>query len=197
MKLLFSADTHGNDKAHDIIKDRAKDVDGIICAGDISVMERGLKKTMKKLNSIGKPVLMIHGNHEDEEGLKELCEKHENITFLHKGVYNVGDYVFLGYGGGGFSTNDPRFEEVAEKFFKPEVKDKKRIIMVTHGLPHFTIIDNMDGDFRGNKSYRKFMDEVQPHLFVSGHLHETAGKHEKIGRTLVLNPGPHGFIVDI
>ena len=175
MKLLFFADTHGDDKAHDIIKDRAKDVDGIICAGDISVMERGLKKTMKKLNSIGKPVLMIHGNHEDEEG----------------------DYVFLGYGGGGFSTNDPRFEEVAEKFFKPEVKDKKRIIMVTHGPPHGTIIDNMDGDFRGNKSYRKFMDEVQPHLFVSGHLHETAGKHEKIGRTLVLNPGPHGFIVDI
>ena len=83
MKILFFSDTHGDDKALEILRNRAKDVDGIVCAGDISIMERDLKKVMKKLNSFGKPLLMIHGNHEDEEGLKDLCEKHENITFLH------------------------------------------------------------------------------------------------------------------
>ena len=196
MKILFFADTHGDMKALDILKNKAQEADGIVCAGDFTQMERDIEKIMKKLNSFNKTTLMIHGNHEEEERVKELCEKHENITFLHKGVYTVEDYIFMGYGGGGFSTNDSRFVDVA-KFFKEESKDKKRIILITHGPPHGTEIDKIQGEFKGNKSYREFIDDVKPHLVVSGHLHETTGKSDKIGRTLVINPGMYGAIVDI
>lgn len=196
MKLLFFSDTHGEGKALDILKNKAKEADGIVCAGDFTQMERNIENIMKKLNSFNKTVLMIHGNHEEEERVKDLCNNYNNLNFIHKGIYTVGDYIFMGYGGGGFATNDTRFLDVA-KFFKKESKDKKRIILVTHGPPHGTEIDNIQGQFKGNKSYREFIDDVKPHLVVAGHLHETAGKSDKIDRTLIINPGKYGAFVDI
>ena len=198
MKILFFVDLHGDMKALREIKERANDdVDVVVCAGDFTTMERGMGDVLKELNSLGKKVLMIHGNHEDEDGLREACENFENILFIHKAVHHIGEYIFLGYGGDGFSTNDKSFERVADEFFKHEALGKKRIILVTHGPPHGTILDDLGGDFRGNKSYKKFIDEVKPHVVVAGHLHENAGKHERVERTLYMNPGKNGVVLDI
>ena len=197
MKLLFFADSHGNKEAMKTLKTKSKEADGIVCAGDFTTMERDIEKIMSELDSFGKLMLMIHGNHEDEDRLKTLCKKHKNLKYIHKGVYHVGDYVFLGYGGDGFSTNDPEFEKISQRFFKKEIEGKKRIIMVTHMPPHGTELDNIEGSHRGSKSYRKFIDDIRPHLVISGHLHETAGKHQQIGRTLLINPGKNGVTVDI
>jgi uncharacterized protein len=196
IKILFFSDLHGDMKALSNLKAKAKDTDLVVCAGDFTVMERNVDDVMKNISGIGKHVLMLHGNHEDEDNIKELCNNYDNLTFLHKGVYHVGDYVFLGYGGDGFSTNDPDFVKVSG-FFRKETQGKKRIIFVTHGPAYDTKIDMLGRMPKGNKSYRNFIDDVQPHLAVSGHLHENAGKHHKIGRTLLLNPGKEGAIVDI
>ncbi len=196
MNLLFFSDLHGNMKILNSLKKKAEKADGIICSGDISVFENDIEKIMEELSKIDKKILIIHGNHEDEQRLKELSQKYDNIYFMHKGVHHIGDYVFMGYGGDGFSTNDPEFERVSD-FFKKEAQDKKKIVFFTHGPPHGTEIDKINGEHRGNKSYRKFIDEVKPHLVVSGHLHENAGKHDKIGRSLILNPGPYGALVEL
>ncbi len=197
MKILFFSDIHGDMKALSRLKNNSKKADMVVCAGDISIMERNLSDIMSAINEFNKPIMMIHGNHEDEHGLRELTTIYNNITFLHKGVHHVEDYVFMGYGGDGFSTNDPEFTKVANMFFKREAKNKSKIILVTHGPAYDTKIDVLGNEPKGNKSYRQFIDEVQPHLVVSGHLHENEGKHHKIGRTLFLNPGKEGIIVDI
>jgi uncharacterized protein len=188
---------HGDMKTMERLKNLSKDVDGVVCAGDVTSMERNLPNVMKKFSEFHSHVLMIHGNHEEPQNLKEHCDMYTNITFLHKGAFNVGDYLFLGYGGDGFSTNDPEFEEVAKKFFKPEIKDDKRIIFVTHGPAHGTELDKVAGSHKGSISYRKFIDDVKPHLVISGHLHENEGKSEKIGRTMFINPGRQGAIIEI
>ena len=107
------------------------------------------------------------------------------------------NYVFLGYGGDGFSVKDPDFTIVANSFFRNEVKRKKRVILITHGPAYNTGIDIIHNDARGNKSYREFIDDIQPHLAISGHLHENAGLHHKIGKTLFINPGKEGVFVEI
>ena len=197
MKILFFVDLHGDMDTLRTLKNKSSNADIVVCAGDISQMELNLPELIQYMDTFNKPVLMIHGNHEDEHGLRDLCDKFPNITFIHKGVHHIENAVFLGYGGDGFSTNDPEFVYVANAFFKPEAKDKERIILVTHGPPHGTVIDNINGDYRGNKSYRKFIEEVKPHVAVSGHLHETSGLHEKINRTFVINPGKDGVFVNI
>ena len=199
MKILFFADLHGDMKTLDALRKKARDVDIVICAGDFTVMERDFDNLIEEFDNFQRPFILIHGNHEDEDRVREACQNSKNLIFLHKGVHHILDYLFMGYGGDGFSTTDEEFEEVADLFFKREieVKKKRRIVLITHGPPYGTKIDNVDGQYQGNKSYRKFIDEVKPHLVISGHLHETAGKHEKIGRTLLVNPGKKGAVIKL
>lgn len=196
MKILFFSDTHGDAKIMSELKVRSKETDICICAGDFTLMERNINEILKAFNSFGKKILLIHGNHEDEDRMREIIQAYKNIQFIHKAVHHIGDYVFMGYGGDGFSATDPAFEKVA-KFFRKESQGKRRIIFVTHGPAYDTKIDVLGKEPRGNISYRAFIDDVKPHLAISGHLHENAGKHHKIGRTLFINPGKKGAVVEI
>ncbi|MBS3097214.1 hypothetical protein J4209_00295 [Candidatus Woesearchaeota archaeon] len=43
---------------------------------------------------------------------------------------------------------------------------------------------------------KTFILKVKPDLAISGHLHENAGKEDKIGKTKIVNPGPFGKIIN-
>jgi uncharacterized protein len=193
MKLLIFSDTHGRLGAIEAITKKAKQADMLACAGDISIFEEGLEMTLRKLNQIGKPVLIIPGNHESPELLKAACGNFANLIYIHGKAYFKGDYCFIGFGSGGFSIKDPDFEKFARKLKIPK---SIIIILVTHGPPYNTKVDHIWGH-HGNKSYRSFIEKMKPVIAVSGHLHETAGLEDKIGRTRVINPGPKGKIVEI
>lgn len=197
MRLLAFSDVHGNMKALQRLKAISKQSDLALCAGDISLMENNISGLVSMLDSFPVPVLLIPGNHEDEDGLSELASIHPNVLYLHKGAHHIRDYVFLGYGGGGFSTRDERFTQVAESFFAREISGKKKIVLMTHAPPHNTVLDALGSDHRGNKSIREFINKAEPHLAVCGHFHENAGKQQKLGRSLIINPGPSGVVVNI
>ncbi len=196
MKILFFSDTHGDMSILSSLKAKAKEVDVCVCAGDFTTMERNITEILKAMNSFGKKMLLIHGNHEDGDRLRDLSSRYNNLVFLHKAVHHIKDYAFMGYGGDGFSSTDSGFLKVA-KFFKKESAGKRRLIFVSHGPAYNTKIDVLGKEPRGNLSYREFIDEVQPHLAISGHFHENAGKHHKIGRTFFINPGKKGAVVEI
>ncbi|MBN2423093.1 metallophosphoesterase family protein [Candidatus Woesearchaeota archaeon] len=198
MKSLLFSDLHGNINFFNLIKEKSANSDIIICSGDISHMGNDLNLLVSRLNSFKKQVLILHGNHEQKDELRDVCNEYENVTFIHKAVHIQGENLFMGFGGGGFSLTDPEFSLVANRFFKKQDFEKmKRLVLITHAPPFKTKLDLIMGEHRGNKSIRQFIDEVQPHLVVCGHLHEHAGKYEKIGRSLIINPGPEGMIVEI
>ncbi len=196
MKLYTFVDTHGNLKIIDYIIKKAKreDVDFLICAGDISNWSNNLKEVLIKFKEF--PLILIPGNHEDENELAHISKKFENIIYLHKGSYEINDYVFFGYGGGGFSKENKEFKEISNKFLK-DIKNKK-IILITHQPPHNTSLDYLPhtGN-QGCKDIRKFIEKAQPILHISGHLHENEGTKDKIGKTIIINPGPYGRIIEI
>jgi Icc-related predicted phosphoesterase len=194
MRVLSFADMHGNRSAFDALRIKAKDADLIICAGDISVFERMLDELIFKLAELGKPTLILHGNHENTASIKDVIRKHDNIVFLHKGLYELNGISFIGYGGGGFSHKDDEFLEFFRKV-KPFLKQKT--VLVTHGPPHGTAVDFVGNSHVGNKDFLEFIREVQPVLAVSGHIHETAGYECSVGKTRVINPGAFGKVIDI
>jgi Icc-related predicted phosphoesterase len=74
----------------------------------------------------------------------------------------------------------------------------EKTILVTHAPPHKTKLDEMrEGYHVGNKSIREFIEKAKPSVAVSGHIHETFEKVDKIGETVIVNPGPGGAIIDI
>jgi len=193
MKILAFSDLHGSDKAIKGIEKKAKKADILVCAGDFTYFEEKMHKVLRKLNSFGKKVLLIHGNHEYSGNVRKLCKDLENMVYIHKKPYRIEEYVFVGYGGQGFALTSKDFEKFAAKL---KLKKGEKIILVTHQPPHKTKLDLILWH-HGNKSYRKFIVRKKPVLAVCGHLHETQGLKDKIGKSLLINPGPKGTIVEI
>ena len=195
MKLLCFTDPHGDLSALISVRKKAKKADIIVCSGDISLFESNLDYTLFELNRIGKPLVIIHGNHEDWQLTTKICSLLENIHYIHKSFYIFNDTVFLGYGEGVFTRTSPEFDKFVQKN-KNKLKGKK-IVLLTHAPPYGTKLDMFLGEHTGNKSVRKFVDKYQPKLVITGHYHEHFNKSDKVGKTNVVNPGQHGKIIEI
>jgi uncharacterized protein len=205
MKVLFFIDTHGSPSAIRHIKEKAKNADLLVCGGDFTIFENDMVKILEELNKINRPTIIIHGNHETASTTKADCEGLKNLHFIHKTYFIIGDLVFFGYGGGGFSTKDEMFTHEAELFMielrkLSESQNKKyRLVLVTHAPPYGTPID-YKGEYEGhvgNKSITEFILKYQPILAMSGHIHESAGADEKMNRTRIINPGPDGMLIEL
>lgn len=204
MKILAFVDLHGllDILSHIREKIKKEKVELVLCGGDISVFGQKTKTILERMDKLGPKVLLIHGNHEDAKDLKEISNKFRNIEFIHQSSYIIEKNMFFGYGGDGFSKRDETFVRVAKKLKKHYATLKKKhpdfkLIMLLHGPPFNTKVDDIAGNHVGNKDYTEFIQENSPELVLCGHLHENAGKSDKIGKTKVINPGPEGKIIEV
>lgn len=196
MKILAFVDTHGIKPAFDEILRKAKDADILVCAGDFTRWGESAEKWIQFLEKAGKPLILTHGNHEGGMEAAAVCKKYKFCIYLHRAAYEYGEYMFFGFGGGGFSERNAEFERVAEHV-KKDAKGKK-LIVLTHGPPYGTTLDFVpETGHRGCKSIRKFIEEASPMLCICGHIHETAGNTDMIGKTFVINPGPAGAMLKV
>lgn len=196
MKLLAFTDIHDNMKAFSkVLKKAEKEKpDILISAGDLAYEEKDLRKTIKQLKQLKQLVLLIPGNHEDPVIMEQLCS--DDIIYLHKRTYSIGSYTFFGYGGGGFAQEDKKLESLTPKIKKVA---KEKLICITHMPPHNTALDYLPISKRhtGSLSETRLIRELKPVLFVCGHLHENFYKQDKIGKTIIINPGPEGVIIEV
>ena len=198
MNILAFTDVHANKIFLNSIREKAVKgkPDLLVCCGDLSIFGSGLEESANFLNKLNIKTLIIPGNHESPEEIKEICSKNKNIINIHQGLYEFGNYNFFGWGTGGFSFIEEKFERIAKQFKKNYDKNKK-LIFVTHAPVYNTKLDNLSLGHRGCKSTRKFIEEVQPVLTLCGHFHENFKKHDKINKTLIVNPGPDGLLIEI
>ncbi len=195
MKILAFTDLHGSLESLKKVEKKAKNCDLIICTGDFTVFSRHTKKILEQINKLPKKVILIHGNHEDEEQISALCLRLKNIEFIHKKIMEVlvdgKKYTLIGYGGGGFSIRDEHFDKFMSRHTKHE-----NIILLTHAPVYGTKLD-MLWEHRGSKSIRDYIRAAKPVLAVCGHFHEHFNEEDKIKDTRIINPGPDGTIIEI
>ena len=196
MKILAFVDSHGNKKAMDVLERESKKVDLILCAGDISIFEQDLDKILKRMDGWGKPILMLHGNHESEADMARACKGLQNIEFFHKKAKLINNILFMGFGGGGFEKKTP---EMAD-FFKSRkilLNSAKTKVFIFHAPPYDTKLDHIGSSHNGNHTSKELILEYEPDLVVCGHFHENANKRERLGKGVLLNPGPSGWVVEL
>ena len=194
MKLLLFTDVHASKKSLEKILEKSKECDVMVCCGDISIFGSGLKRTMQTLRKSDKKMFVTHGNHEMISELNNLCDGESNI-FIHKEFVKFEDVTFIAYGGGGFSERDERLDYWINKIQKKIIG---KTVFFTHAPPYGTKLDRLPYlGHRGSKSVRKAIEILKPDLSVSGHFHETFLKKDKVGKTILINPGPEGILLEI
>jgi uncharacterized protein len=195
-KILAASDFHGDSSVTKKLAEKAEkeDVDLVVLAGDLT----GIVETddiLKPFLDKGKKVVFVPGN----------WESSETAGFLSKlyGVKNVGEhYVKYGdVGIFGIGSPDWTFDIDDKKTFKKlkkdfeMIKDLEKKIMVSHINAAGT--KSEFSGVAGSEEVRKAIDEFQPDLFISGHIHEAEGLSEKIGKTKVVNVGKKGKVIEI
>jgi len=199
MKILAFADTHesftSRKKIDALVKTERPDV--IVCAGDFTVFEQYLEQMMDWMQKLPAPVLLIHGNHEEEAVVRKMCAHRSNLTFIHKKPVLIQDTLFIGWGGGGFDTMDAQFDHHAKEI-APRIEKATKVVLVTHGPPHGNKLDHLHGGNVGNRSYSNFLKKnANVVLAISGHLHENFEKEDKQHNCRLINPGPNGKVLTI
>ncbi len=197
MKFLTFSDIHEDFDQLKKLVARAKedDIDFVIIAGDFSNFGSGLKPTLKKVNELKKPIYIIPGNHEEDEGYAEAIKDYEYCHDMHKQVLEIEDYVFLFYGGGGFAQKDPEFRALARQWYG-KYKEKK-IVLVTHMPLYNTKLDIVAKKHVGSIDYRKFAKRIKPKLVISGHIHESAGEIDELESIKLVNPCWEGMVIEL
>ncbi|MFH1607774.1 MAG: metallophosphoesterase [archaeon] len=198
-KILAVGDIHGDTGLVKKLVERAKkeDVDLVIIAGDLTLVESSYKNLIGPFTRIKKPVLLIHGNHESIATVDFLAEMYSNTKNLHGYSFKKDDLGIFGAGGADFGItqiSDKKMFETLKKAHK-DIKDSKIKIMITHMHPEGS--KSEFSGFRGNSGIRKAIKEFKPELHIHGHIHEAEGADEKIGNTRVINVGKKGMVFEI
>ncbi len=203
MKILVTADFHGVSAAeHNLRKLLERDYDCVLLIGDltnfgpIDVAE----SLLDLVRESGVPALSVPGNCDPKDILQVLDRYEVN---LHGKCRKVGDVSFMGLGGSNITPFKTPFElteaEILEELAALQCEDNYRWVLVTHAPPHNTKLDELEsGAHVGSKSLRKFVEDKQPLALACGHVHE-ARAVEKLGRTVMVNPGPisKGYAAEI
>jgi len=199
MKILVFTDLHNSERALDSIKKAIKDekIDLILNCGDFTVFGDTTPHIMKRFDKLGAPMIMVHGNHEDLHEVEAIAKTLKNVTLIHKKVFEQGKLKIVGYGGEGFRKTCPEFETFMEKV-EPKINKDDLVIFMLHQPPYGGVVDVVWGDqHTGNTSFTKWIKKMKPALVFSGHIHETIGQHEKWGKTIIINPGPFGAVIEL
>jgi Icc-related predicted phosphoesterase len=201
MKFLVFGDNHSKTSISSKLFAKAKksEVDLVVCLGDFSDWGVHTEEILESFEKFGKPVLVIYGNHEDPEEVEEVCKKHSFLHYVDLKFFEFGDVVFFSYGGGGFNHRDKLFDN-AYRRLKPKFDEykNKKLVCVLHGPIYGNKLDHLDYfGHVGSKSTLKMVKEQKPEIVVCGHLHETFGVVDRLGKTLLINPGPEGVVLEI
>ncbi len=197
IKALVISDVHGGFSALKSMVERVGNVDIVLFCGDATPYGRVMTTldAFKELADILKDyrVLAVPGNMDNYSEI-ESVDKIGSLEIVHGKYVEINDIVIAGVGGSTptpfgtpFELSEDVLESILARFRSIE---GDRLVLLSHAPPYGTKCDIVvSGEHVGSKAIRKFVEEVQPLAVVCGHIHE-ARAIDKLGRTLIVNPGP-------
>lgn len=199
MKLLCFSDLHRDQEAAKKLVIASADVDVVIGAGDFATCREGIRDTLDLLGGIEKPAVLVPGNGESFEELRDAAQQWKSAHVLHGSGCKIDGIDFWGVGGGipvtPFGQWSYDFDEAAAEKMLAACPEKS--ILVVHSPPIDTVDHDSSGRIRGSRSIRNAVESRQPRLVVCGHIHGDWGKQVDVGPSKILNAGPAGVVVEV
>ena len=199
VKLLTFSDIHDDlHAASHLIKQSAK-VDVVVGAGDYKMPHNDLGEIIRSLMKIEKPTVLVSGNCENAEELKDACRAWPNAHALQGEQVTLGGISFFGIGGGIPITP---FGSWSYDFSENEAWQMLKNcppggVLISHSPPKGILDISSNGESLGSTAVRETIIAKNPQLVVCGHIHASAGQIEHLGDTTIINAGPQGIIWDL
>ena len=200
LKILAAGDIHGDIGLAEKLAEKAKkeNVDLVVLCGDLTMGERSTENIIGPFKKRHEKVLLIPGNHETVATADFLAQLY-GMKNIHGYSVKYKDVGIFGAGGaniGVFQMNEKEIYDLLKKGHD-QIKYLAKKIMVTHVHPTGTKIEKFTNIFPGSDGVRRAIDKFKPDLLLCSHVHEAEGIEEKIGKTLVINVGKKGKIIEI
>jgi len=199
--ILVGTDFHGSEEAFRGFASKAEETKAeiLVICGDITHFGslQGARSLLSLLARLRLPTYFVPGNC-DPPSLATI--EVEGARCIHGTYESYNDITFFGLGGGPISPFSTPFEMTEEEIADFLTSKAKRSlatrisILVSHTPPKDTKLDRIySGANVGSEYVRKFIEERKPSAVFCGHIHEARGV-DKIGDTILMNPGParHG-----
>jgi uncharacterized protein len=198
VKILAFSDLHCDLEQAAKLVAMSDEADVVIGAGDFASMHEGLRGTIGALSEIVKPTVLVPGNNETVDDLREAVVGWEAATVLHGEGTTIEGTEFFGLGAGipvtpwdwSFDLDD----EAATEMLAP---CPEGAVLVLHSPPK-NHCDSAGGAGNfGSPALLRAIEEKRPRLAVCGHIHESWGCESQIGETPVRNLGPRGTWLEV
>jgi Icc-related predicted phosphoesterase len=198
VKLLAFSDLHRDLGQAAQLVEMSAEADVVIGAGDFASVHEGLEETLGALAAIETPTVLVPGNNETEDALREAASAWSAATVLHGSGTTIEGVEFYGLGAGIPVTPwDWSFDLDDEAATEMLTACPKGAVLVIHSPPQGHCDENGSGDHFGSQALLTAIEEKRPRLAVCGHIHESWGCQSQIGDTPVRNLGPSGTWLEI
>ncbi len=198
MRILAFSDLHRDLDQAARLTEMSKDADVVIGAGDFASIHEGLQETIDALTGIETPIVLVPGNNETLDALREATAEWSGATVLHGDSVEIEGKTFFGLGGGIPVTPWDWSYDIEESEAEGLLSDlPEGAVLVVHSPPKGHCDEAGNGMSLGSKAILKAIEDKQPELAVCGHIHESWGKESKVGETEIVNLGPAGRYFDL
>lgn len=199
-KILAYSDVHGDVMTISRLVELAKkeDVDLVVNCGDFTKCGANWQNMIGPFLDIGKKLVFIPGNHEDESTADFLAGMY-HVKNIHGYGVRYGKVGLFGCGGGDVGVNRISDAEAHVKLREgfEKIKYLKHRVMVLHNHPAGTMMEKFSAIVSGNKGVRKAIEEMKPDVVICGHVHEASGIEEMIGASRIVNVAKTGKVIEI
>ena len=199
VKLLAFSDLHRDLGQAAELVEMSAEADVVIGAGDFASVHEGLGGDDRRLAAIETPTVLVPGNNETEEALREAASGWSAATVLHGEGTTIDGVEFYGLGAGvpvdalGVELRPRRGGGGGDARRLPA---RARSSSSTRP-PQGHCDANGGGDHFGSEALLRAIEEKRPRLAVCGHIHESWGCESRIGETPLRNLGPKGTWIEV
>jgi Icc-related predicted phosphoesterase len=198
MKLLAFSDLHRDLGQAAALVEMSAEADVVIGAGDFASVHKGLGETIDALAAIETPTVLVPGNNETEDALRDAASGWSAATVLHGGGMSIDGVEFYGLGAGIPVTPwDWSFDLDDESAAEMLAACPEHAVLVLHSPPQGHCDANGSGDHFGSPALLAAIEAKRPSLAVCGHIHESWGCESEVGDTRVRNLGPNGTWLEV
>ncbi len=199
MRLLLFSDLHRDLAAARALAERSAGFDVVVGAGDFGSVRRGLQEVIDALAIIDRPCVLVPGNAESDEELREACRGWKLAHVLHGEGVTIGGVPFFGlgaavpvtpFGSWSFDLDEATAEGMLAGC-------PAGAVLVTHSPPYGHVDEGGGGEHLGSRAVLATVERTEPRLVVCGHIHACWARRSEIGSSQVVNAGPAGVEVTL